>query len=552
MKIPIQKFNNIIEQVLKEQDLSLMTDRRKSELLKKLLLYVEYTTKYYALVKKHINSVHGKLPPIEVHKSISDFLKTILSNPEFIQLNDTIKSLIQKNIPEYVKVLPILTNSLDLFVKYANSFASPVKDAKGNDITVDQIYENFFKDFNNYFASLSNILTKIRLKFSDTATSTVDTDTPAPKLEIASLIGDLEKIINLYLSEIELVFRKFDSIRIESGEYAKKWEDYNLLRGYNFHQKAINVENNPEFSKFSPEIRKKVADYFRNRPPESAALLPPKSEYNFKMPIFIEILLTGKYKVKKAVKTSRDLFPTEIHPIKETQKAEAIDNSLKKIFGWSPSVGNIKGRVSKESLEGMIGDKLKALHPKVWDAATQVYAHENELKQLMQILFNVRTIYKSSLNKVVSNIEKLKDGKLADILAANGPILDAIIKYIQFAKLNVKNIYLKLVSNSGVSIDVAKYQELFSKQEDPVVAKRLAYWALFQRLGWTKGLKSEEAPDWLYGEESSKEEAGPTPPVASGPGTTTKRAKHKFPNVGPKKGGIVPPIATPAPTPTTP
>lgn len=555
MKIPAHNFTSIIQQVLKEQDFSLMTDQRKSELTKKLLLYVEYVAKYYAVVKRHIDSVHGKLPPIEVQKSIADFLKTLLANPEFIQLNETIKGLIQKNIPEYQRVLPILTNALNLFVRYANSFATPVKDAKGNDISVDQIYASFFKDFNNYFASVTSILSKIRTKFSDTSTSNVDPDAKTPTLEIASLVGDLEKIINLYLSEIERVFRKFDSIRIESGEYSKKWEDYNLLRGYNFHQKAIAIETNPEFEKFSPEVKKKVADYFKNRPPSTVATLPTTTNYKFQVPIFIELLLTGKYKTRKDIKTNRDLFPNETYPTKETQKAESIDASLKNIWGWSPasSGGNKQGEVNPKSYEGMIGATLKSLHAKAWDQTTQRYVNEDELKQLMQILFNVRSIYKSSLNKIVSNMERLKAGKLEDILNTNGPILDAIIKYVQFAKLNTKNVYLKLISNSGVSIDVAKYQELFSKQEDPVIAKRLAYWALFQRLGWTKGLKSEEAPDWVYGAEASKptEEDAPTAPAAPGPGTTPTRIKRKFPKVGPvraPKGGVVQPTST-TPTP---
>lgn len=74
---------------------------------------------------------------------------------------------------------------------------------------------------------------------------------------------------------------------------------------------------------------------------------------------------------------------------------------------------------------------------------------------------------------------------------------------------------MKLISNSGVKIDVARYQSLFSKQNDEVLSKRLAYWALFQRLGWTKGLKDEEAPAWLYGSTVSKpEETAPAPSAA--------------------------------------
>lgn len=550
MRIAVKDFNSILEQVLKEQDFSLMTDPKKNELIKKLLLYVEYVAKYYILVKNHVDSVQT-LPAPELQKSIADFLKKIIANPEFIQLNDTLKQLAIKNIPEYKKVMPILAHSLDLFTKYASAYATPIKDAKGNDITVDMIYATFYKDLNNYLNSITSILTKIRSKFSETATGKVDTGTPTPKLEIASLIGDLDKIINMYLSEIELVFRKFDSIRIESGEYSKKWEDYNLLRGYNFHQKGLSVDTDPAYKDYSPEIKQKVVDYFKNKKPQYVEL-PQKSEYKFKMPIFINLLLTGKYKTPKKQKTSPDLFPQETYPTKETQKAASIDASLKKIFGWSPTFNkeSPNGRPSKESLEGMIGDKLKALHSKTWDAAKQEYVYQEELKQLVQILFNAKFLYKSSLNKVVSNMEKLKEGKLEDILNANGPILDAIIKYMQFAKLNAKNVYLKLISNSGVSIDVAKYQELFSKQEDPVIAKRLAYWALFQRLGWTKGLKSEEAPDWLYGGDDTVSVDTPTPPAAPGPGTIVPKKKFKPTGVGPRKlkSGLTAPTAPAAPT----
>lgn len=549
MKIAIKDFNDIIEQVLKEQDFSIMKDSEKNELLKRLLLYTEYIAKYYTLIKGHIDSVQA-LPPADLQKSVVEFLKKLISDPEFVRLNDTVKQLVLKKLPEYSRVLAILSHSLDIFIKYINSYAKPSKDADGNDIPVDTIYASFLKDFNNYFNSITNILVKIRSKFSETATNKVETGAISPKIEVANLISDLEKIINAYLSEIELVFRKFDSIRIESGEYSKKWEEYNLLRGYNFHQRGLAVSTDPNFEKYPPEIRQKVEDYFKHKYKKSLyPEIPEKSEYKFKIPIFLNLLLTGKYKTPKAQKISPDLFPTDTYPLKETQKAASIDSSLKKIFGWNPSYNkeNPNGRPSKDSLEGQIGDALKILHSKTWDTANQIYAHQEELKELMQILFNAKFLYKSSLNKIVSNIEKFKDGKLEDIFKVNGPILDAIIKYIQFAKLNVKNVYVKLISNSGVSIDVEKYQQLFSSQEDPVIAKRLAYWALFQRLGWTKGLKSQEAPDWIYGIKSGQPEETPNPGIAPGPGTSVTRRKFKIP-----KNRIQNNIASPTSSTTTP
>lgn len=547
MIITSKKFSDIIEKILEEQDFSFMTDRRRNDLYKKLLLYVEYTMKYYTLVENYLTSID--YTDINFEKSAVAYLRTIINNPEYVQLAGIVNTLSNKGIPEYSRIIPIVSHALSLLSNYVSSYVDIPKDPKENITSAEKFYANFYKTFQNYFNSLSSILVKIREKFSDSATSNIDTSSDTPKIEIANLFGDLDGIINRYLSEIILVFRKFDSIRIESGEYAKKWEDFNLLRGYAFYKKGINVVNDPAYAAYPTEIKQKVADYFKDSKQTPNRMINPRT-YNFKVPIFIQTLLKGKYVVPKEIKDNPGLLDSNIYPTRELEKAASIDASLKKIFGWSPiaSSENPNGKPSKDSLEGMIGDILKKLHTVLWDSTKNIYTYNEELKNIIQILFNVKKLYKSSLNKIVSNMDRLKNGSLDEIFNANGPIQDVIIKYVQFAKLNVKNIYLNLVSASGVTIDVEKYQALFSKQEEPAIAQRLAYWALFQRLGWTKGLKSEEAPDWLYGEGSSDSGKATPEGVSPGPGTTPVRKKRKVAKVTPKVGNnnIVLPIGTPS------
>ena len=489
MIIGTYAFLDIVKTVLKEQDLTLISNPNRSELYKRLLLYLEYTSRYYALIKEHIASLPPAPSPLEQGKAVSLYIKTLVSDAEYLSLVSSLTSIAGKNIPEYSKILPIIQHSLSLFTKFATNFDDTLPD----DVQT-KVFNEFTRDFQLFDSSLSKLLTNIRSKFEDSPSSNVNTKA-VPEVAVVTSIGELEKLAMVYFSEIEILFKKFDNMRIEAGEYSKKWEEFNLLRGHNFFMKGMNPDTVGDKDEFSSKTRRAVSDYFKKRFRQNTDVLS-KTPYSFDPKIFLEIMYTATYKHPPGSKN---------YPTREISKAKSIQSSLTKLFGWNTSTSS----VAADSIEGMLKGKLKEIHDKLWDPTAKAYKHDAEIKQIFQILFNVRTLYKSTLNKVVTTMESLKDKEMSEKKKKNGPILDAIIKYVQFAKLNMKNVYLALISNSGVKIDVARYQSLFSKQNDEVLSKRLAYWALFQRLGWTKGLKDEEAPSWLYGNTIEKPESSP-------------------------------------------
>jgi len=491
MNIDKQILNEVISVVIKEQDMSLMNNSVRTEYLKKLLLYVEYISRYYKVINDHINNAAStQLSTIEIYEQTINFLKTIISDPDFIQIQNALKSLTTNSDQEFGKLLPTLSNSLQNLVTFLNSYNNTLPEE-------EQIhaFTSFIKDFRMYSNSISKILNNIRTKFSDISTKNVS-NKPLPELSTVSYVNDLENISLVYLSEIEALFKKFDNIRIESGEYAKKWEDFNILRGHNMYAQGIGVVNDPN-PEISDKIKRFMANYTKKHLSPNMDVMQ-SAPYSFNIGQFIQILQTGKYKAN----------PKEKYPTREIQKAQSIQQSLSKIFGWDTVTKN----VTKNSIEGTLQEKFKEIHAKLWDANSGKYLYDSELRQIFQILFNVRRLYKKTLNNIITKMHQMKDKSLPEVFSKIGPIIDAIVKYVQFGKLNIRNVLLNLITNSGVNIDVARYQTMFSKQNDETVAKRLAYWSLFQRLGWTKGLKNEEPPEWMYGNAIKSE-----PTVAASP-----------------------------------
>lgn len=507
MYINTQTFSNIVRAVIKEQDLSLLSNPNRSEIYKKILLYTEYVIRYYTLIKEHRDSLSTTpLSPIDIYKSVLEFLKNIVSDPEFVQIQNLLKGIVAKGAQEYGKSVPVLSNALQYLITFFNSYDDSASEA-------DKLakYASFNKYFDLYFNSITKLLNAVRTKFSDNATKDVSTKA-LPGLGTINYINDLENISLLYLSEIETLFKKFDNIRIESGEYSKKWEDFNILRGHDLYIKGANLQNNSD-PDFSDKVKKTLANHFRKTLQPNHDVSSSKT-YSFNIEAFIQILFNiDKYKSHS--KYSGTTSTGTISLQRELEKAKSIQESLLKIFGWNSA----QSKITKESIEGTLQEKFKEIHSKLWKPAEGKYEYDSELRQIFQILLNVRKLYKKMLNKVVSTMTTLKGKDLSEIFKKIGPVIDAIIKYVQFAKLNIRNVMLNLITNSGVKMDVAKYHAMFSKQNDETVSKRLAYWALFQRLGWTKGLKNgEEAPDWIYGNAIKAETPSPTPvtpPVSS-------------------------------------
>ena len=112
MIIGTYAFLDIVKTVLKEQDLTLISNPNRSELYKRLLLYLEYTSRYYALIKEHIASLPPAPSPLEQGKAVSLYIKTLVSDAEYLSLVSSLTSIAGKNIPEYSKILPIIQHSL--------------------------------------------------------------------------------------------------------------------------------------------------------------------------------------------------------------------------------------------------------------------------------------------------------------------------------------------------------------------------------------------------------------------------------------------------------
>ena len=497
MYIHTQQLNEIIKTVLKEQDLSLMTDPNRADKHKKLLLYTEYITRYYKLVKDNLDN-QASLPILVTFKNVTDFLRNIIADPEFNRLHSLLKTQIAKDTDESGKLLSILSNALQHLIVFANSYNDTLPEAQ--QITN---FHKLNKDFQLFFDSIYKHMNLLRNKFADIPTKNIST-TPLPKIEAITVINDLENVALLYLSEMELLFKKFDNIRIESGEYSKKWEEFNLTRGHELYLQGTGLQQNTDPA-FSDEVKKALSNHFvkKLRPNEDVA---SSKKYSFNIEGFITILTNiEKYRGKQNPigKTAKGNISLQ----RELQKALSIQASLEKMFGWSSSTSTI----SKESLEGTLSEKFKEVHTKLWKPAENKYEYDNEIRHIFQILSNARKLYKKTLNDIIKIMSSSKDKELSEIFNRIGPILDSIIKYIQFGKLNIRNIMLNLITNSGANIDVTRYQAMFSKQSNEIVAERLAYWALFQRLGWTKGLPSEEAPRWLYNVTETKASASIPP-----------------------------------------
>lgn len=341
--------------------------------------------------------------------------------------------------------------------------------------------KNPFTILNPLLGNLNNIIIKNLSNLKNRIAGTTGSQTiqktniSNDNVENLKIILVFEKLAFSYISEIEILFKKFQSISIEvSEENNKDFEKYNMLQGIQEVREYIKKLNSLKY-KLEKEgkgdqvnsIKSKINDFLQ----KNIELLQPHAKLDLKN--------SSKYKLE----FNREEFLKVLY---NPKKIMAKSYSEKKAESISITLQNI------DKKNNDIKDNLKQIHQKLWIEDQGKYINHKEIHLIFTTMLKIRKIYKSRINKIVTIIEKQP---IESIFSEIGRECDLILKFLAFSKLNIRSAILSVMNQDSVTIDAeAIYSQYKNNQNDKMV-KGLIYWNLFKKIGWVSG----ETPDWLTG-----------------------------------------------------
>ena len=584
MKIPLEHIKIIVEKLLKEKS-EIFTNEFYYDFYKDYLLVLEYSSKYILktkeLLQKFENDTAIDLQSAKNAQAANDAatLKTsilsifsflealhvdldkIVSNSNYSSLIVKIQSLYNKlgktNLPNATKesINRTIESILNLLTKFINNsilknFVNKnIASFDKNDPLTYQLMIDIFDDkkknnlyehmkmMENYFSFVFKNLQKVKEKIigkefrKEKDADVVETkDESIPKI---SHVMRLEKLSFKYFSMLETLFKTLDSIRIDTGEYDKKWENYNLLNARTYSKDILKrirkLKSDPSFGKtiykdenqYSKSLRDVLSTAEQGFASHVAAKyqLPEKGDEPLKFDFskFLQVL----YKSEKL--KNIDQYSSEF---KKAKKVQAILEQISK-FAGSKGEPFVTG-------QSEMSKQLQDIHKELWDANTKTYIFDKHVRKIFYTLQLVRNVYKKQLNKILSLMEKGVDPDkfeydspfnqafINEYFQKSGPIIDAFLKFLGFNKLEIRSQIVNLIAGKNLPVDFENLYGDYKANTNDKSTKALMYWNLFRRLGWV----TEEAPNWMYGNVLEEDVVTP---VTTSPATTSSSASAPKP-----------------------
>ncbi len=461
----IEIIENQIQKLSEEQETFM--SQQFAEEAKKILIAIEFFSKIF-------NSV---IDAIKDPKSLSDFVDNILSMTEYKKIMSDVHHVTSTNEKILLIKKHIISGS-DLLTMFGNNI-------RGLNLSVPEDLEKFqfaffgkkggtsgfIKDANYFKKFLEDARLKSRQLFNYTGSNKESSGDLIPP-SILEAVSDLEKLAFNYLSEIEKLFFKIYSIKTEIDNSKKQWSDYELMNTRGAAKDIVNFQNtlkndiNADFPKTNLKFPEEDTfnAYARGRAERNA---PEKtSQLNFNLSKFINSIYKGSFS------SSNDI---------EVKKAQQIQVSLNKITVFNKKT---------------IPNTLSHIHSVLWNPKTKKYYFDRDIFTIFHNMRISRGESSRVLNQIFSGMEKaVKSNQTTeDYFKSNHILIDAFIKRIQFLKIELKNVFLQIVTNKKADIKDPKIATDISAEQEKKIQQRLHYWNLFKQLGWTK----DSAPSWLY------------------------------------------------------
>lgn len=499
MKIERQKLLQYAQEIISENYESFSTEKR-NQFFKTYLMFMQIA---YAAISKFKNfiyiankqvhvfdtpemeynfyytaaSTELKIPEITQLFNLKNELNSIMKFENSPKYND--KPAKDKYLEPYNKKAESAYNNLVYLKKYYSD-ASYKKDSNKTpqdfSKTIDLVFENIFKNLSEVKKIFTNV------NFEKPKPEQIDGKevykAPEHDFSKTKYILSIEKLAFQYISNIEILFKKFDAIRINAGEYEKKWENYNLLKAQTYSREIMDNIKKVKFrdDKFQ---NKKIHDFQKkliglknqlaNLVDFKFTQIEKEPDFVFDKDVFVNIL----YK------------PSSISNIKN-------QNSQ----GYTTAISINKTIKDLQKLEtDTIKSELTKLSKSLWDKEKEEYYKNEYVSLIFSKMLNIRQTYKKQLNKIVTSIKNSENIQAS--FPKIGPDIDLILKFLSFTKIEIRHVIVMLLSDSKFDVDYESVYNQYKAKTDHKILTGLLFWNLFKKLGWTE----DEPPDWMYGVE---------------------------------------------------
>lgn len=490
MRIQKEKVISYISDILSEKQAKIYDNQNVYEFDKIYIQFVEYCFKVITDINSEIKNIYSQIKDInELTDQQFQNLFSFFQNSDYKKIKTMFSELKMKAVADQN-----IISKIQKAESIINNIASIEKSIASDKVERGNHHDKKRLSTDKYSQLVFNVVyeefKKARIDFSgeepkkDEKQDLKDLDRTKLKY-----ILELEKISYEYFSNIEILLKKFDSIRIDMGEYSKKWEAYNLLNAQTYSREILKKVNsmmakiqknkhdkfmsNNKFVDIYRDTLNKIKTDMKYHSDHVYTNTEKEPDYDFEKQEFLSILYNPKININKVKRYSMSY-----------KKATSINSSMNLVRKYEQ---NIKG-------------KLKVIHEKLWDKQNSIYYENDTLSKIFLKMLQVRKIHKISINKIVGYIEKAN--KIEDSFSQIGPEIDKVLKFIGFVKLDIRHLMLQLLINKNIPIDAEKMYNDYRSTVDAKMIKRLMYWNMFRKIGWT----NEEPPDWMYGNTLSQVE----------------------------------------------
>lgn len=240
MKISRRHINEIIQKQLQliSEDRETFTSKNSSENAKIILIASEYFKKIFAMVLKKIKEESHQTKKNNHIKYIED----LLVSSGYADLMSSIENIKTTN----AKIL-LAKQRLDAGNRLLSNYIKDIKNLFGQKIIgshervnkVSTLTQEFTKHSINFEKFIDETVANVRNLFNYKPTNEVDLSNNFIPKDIINTFSEVERVGFEYLSQIELLFQKFASIKVDIVEYNKKWEDYAPLKAQTLARQAV-------------------------------------------------------------------------------------------------------------------------------------------------------------------------------------------------------------------------------------------------------------------------------------------------------------------------
>lgn len=372
MKISKKYIENIIENQLQiiSEDRDTFTLQKSSEDAKTILIASEFFKKIFLTILEKIKA--------ESHQTKKNnhirFIEQLFSSQNYENIINSIQSITGTN-----SSILLAKKRLDAGNRFLKNYENAIKQLFAKDVQggpdrikkVTELTQDFIKNATNFTKFLDEVIVSVRKLFNYSGNNSDVSSDFIPK-DILESVSFFEKVGFQYLSEIELLFQKFLSIKKDIVESEKKWEQYPALAPQTAARDIV-LQGKDAKLKAQKEVAGKVDMSHYNDYDKYANMLTGHMSPQFHQPTplkfdikkFLNALYGAREKGDVPDNYSKmDTFMKHILDLKKPNIRESLNKGQTIDYGGLQFTWNGKDFINKSGLVAAAGinNKLKTLH----------------------------------------------------------------------------------------------------------------------------------------------------------------------------------------------